>query len=366
MDTFKLGIKTKLLSQFEMRREGWSVNGNKYFKHVRDKETGTVVAVLTASNYGDSKSYLSVTCSAPKLIYGTNVEMLIPDDLPCVFDTVNDIVAGNTRIEFDANTAKVMSIDFCHNWKLASEAEVSRYLTELQTRHVPYANYREVSSEEYGVPTVYWRNGSVVRLAYAKHIETLRLVKDGKLGTRYLSESYGMLRWEHRKKTAKKVKELADVFGCSQIADSFLGHVFEMNQQTLLDDMELLGLNKTIEITGKNERLKRLKEYCGDNEVKYMKLSGLLHNCDEKGGVKNVVSEGLMKDKTLRKWIDEIRAAGISLTEPTKGRTLPALKAPERERETDDFSFNKKELFSTGRILPIPSSELVTNIEGVF
>jgi hypothetical protein len=97
-----------------------------------------------------------------------------------------------------------------------------------------------------------------------------------------------------------------------------------------------------------------------------MKLSGLLHNCDEKGGVNNLLSEGLMNDKTLRKWVDEIRAAGISLTKPTNGWTLPALSVPELECEADDFSFNKKELFSPQRISPAYITDSPVYVEGVF
>ena len=139
-----------------------------------------------------------------------------------------------------------------------------------------------------------------------------------------------------------------------------------MNHKTLVDDIELLGLNKAIEITGKNERLKRLKEYCGDNQVKYMKLSGFLHNCDEKGGVKNLLSEGLINYKTLRKWADEIQLAGISLTEPTRGWKLPPLTAPELEPEMDGIPFNKTELFSPQRILPAYMTDLPNQIEGCF
>ena len=76
-------------------------------------------------------------------------------------------------------------------------------MTQLQTRNVPYANYREVSSKEHGVPTVYWLNKSVERVVYSKSAETSILVKRGKLSTRYLSESFGILRWEHRLKTTK-------------------------------------------------------------------------------------------------------------------------------------------------------------------
>ncbi|PYT01362.1 MAG: hypothetical protein DMF63_00500 [Acidobacteria bacterium] len=346
MDTNRLGIKTRLPNSFEMRQDGFTPKSGGYFKNVRD-EQNNVIAVLQASNYYNQQ-FFNVTFSAPKLIYSTNVETLKPSDLPFVLDTVNDIVLGNTRIEFDANAAQVMSIHFCHNFILPSDADVYRYQDEMKSLTVPYT-HRDIHAKEHGVDTVYWSNDSVQRLFYPKHAETARLAKKGNVSSRYLAQSVGMLRWEHRLLNSRKVKEIAERFGCSQLASSFLPTAFEMNRQILLDDMEILGLNKTIEISGEQERLEKLKNYCGDNEVKFMKLSGLLHNCDVQGGVDNLSPKGLIKDKTLRKWIDEIKAAGISFTKPTNGRILPPLVVPEFEPDVYDFPFNKTESFSLER-----------------
>lgn len=350
IDTIKLGIQTRLPNSYEMRQDGFTAKHRGFYRNV--KKNGNVIA-LQASNYYD-KQFFSIGFSAPKLIYGTNVEMLQPNDLPFVLDTINEIVAGETRIDFDANAADVMAIHFCHNLKLNSESDVYAYADEMKLLTYKY-KIRSIYAKEHGVDTIYWRNKSEEILFYPKYAETARLAKKGKVSSRYLAQSIGMLRWEHRLLDAKKIKAFAAKFGCSKRADLFLPHLTEMTRETLLEDMKILGLDKTIEVTGERERLRKLKEYCGDNTVKYFKLSGLLHNCDVNGGVENLVPLELTNEKTLPKWIKELNKAGISLSKPTKNRILPPLPTPRFENDLvggNDAglyhtAFNKTDICST-------------------
>jgi hypothetical protein len=332
-----------------MRQDGFTAKHGSFYKNV--EKDGNVIA-LQASNYYDQQ-FFSIGFSAPKLIYGTNVEMLQPNDLPFVLDTINEIVAGETRIDFDANAADVMANHFCHNWKFDSESDVYAYADEMKLLTYKY-KIRSIHAKENGVDTIYWRNKLEEILFYPKHAETARLAKKGKVSSRYLAQTIGMLRWEHRLLDAKKIKAFAAKFGCSKRADSFLPHLSEMTRETLLNDMKILGLDKTIEVTGERERLRKLKDYCGDNTRKYQNLCALLHNADV-FGIDNIVSLGLINPNTFRTRKAEIKKADISFSKPTNGRILPPLPTPRFENDLVGGSdaglyhtaFNKTDICST-------------------
>lgn len=354
IDTIKLGIQTRLPSNAEMRQTGFTAKRGGFYKNV-----GNGSIALQASDYYE-KPFFSVTFSAPKLIYGTNVEMLKPDDLPRVLDTVNDIVMRESRIDFDANAADVMAIHFCHNWKLGSESTVYAYADAMKSLTYPY-KHRDICAKENGVDTVYWRNKQEQILFYPKHAETARLARKGEVSSRYLAQSIGMLRWEHRLLKPEKIDALAAKFECSRRADSFLPHFPEMTRELFLKDMKKIGLDRTIETTGERERLRKLKNYCAENTQKLQNLAGLLHFADVYG-IDNLVPMGLINEKTFRKRKMEIKNAGISFSKQTKSRILPPLPAPEfRDAATasDNIPFNKTNFCSTWSTLPTQSVEII-------
>ena len=338
----------------EWRNEGFTGKGGGFYKNVTDKESGCVVA-LQESHYNEDKSYFSVSVSSlPKLIYKTNVEMLNESDLPFLPDTLNEIVANETRIEFDANYADVLKNDFCHNYQLQSEADVYAYRDELMLKSYPHKRL-DTSEKEHGVRTIYYRNGSEEIVFYPKHAETAKLAKKGLVSSEHLAKSIGMLRWERRLLTPSKVIEIADRFGCSRRVDSFLPLVPEMFKELIVGDMEILGLDRAIEITGERQRLDRLKEHCGSNTEKYQSLSGLLLNCWVYGSdnINSLVQLERINKKTLMKRLRELRNAGISLVKPTEGRLLDRLPLPTFDGDDagDQLPFNKTKLCSPRSIM---------------
>lgn len=363
IDTIRLGIQTRLPSSQEMRQDGFTGKGGGFYKNAT-LPNGSVIKLQASNHYGHQ--HFSAEFSAPKLIYGSNVEMIKPNDLPFLLDTVSDIVSNETRIDFDANAAKIMALHLCYNWKLAEEFDAYAYLDEMKLTTYPHKR-RAIHAKENGVDTVYWGNKGEEILIYLKHAETARLAKKGKVSSRFVAQSIGMLRLEHRLLKSEKCKALADRFGCSNRADSLLEHFSEMAQETLLEDMEILGLDKIIEVTGERERLNLLKDYCGDNNRKYQNLCALLHNADV-FGIDNIVSLGLINPNTFRTRKAEIKKAGISFSKPTNGRILPPLPAPQFDENNlgvNDASlyhtaFNKTDIcFTRSNSLIQMSSEFV-------
>jgi len=335
MDTLRLGVRTSLPSSSEMRKDGFTAKSGGFYKNVK---VGNCVVTLEASNFYN-KQRLSVRVSAPKLLHGSNVATLKDDEQWDVLDKLNEIVASETRIDFDAKVADIMGIDFCHNWKLRGEFDVSAYLEEMKLLSYPF-KLRQICSKKNGVDTVYWRNKAEEIVFYSKYAETQILARKGKASLPCVAQSEGVLRWEHRLLNKRKIESFAAHYGCSRRAESFLLALPEMTTQTLSEDLRLLGLDRSIEIAGERERLRMLKDYCGGNTEKLQKLLGFLHSCDAMG-IDNIVPHRLINPKTFRTRKAELTKAGISFSNPTQSRVLPPLSADNPEFSTCKVAFNK-------------------------
>ena len=362
MDTLKLRCGARILPWQEMKTDGeiqWKQKGRDYFHKNIPVGNGCILK-LEASNYC-GKGYISAEVSAPKLLLGSNVEMVTADDLEYFPDTMTELVNRHTRIPFEASEAIITRLDLAHNWQTGSESNAHAYRDAMRGVHFSKRYRQWICSDGFEVDSIYWANKSQEILLYPKFAETQKLARDNNgVGARFIERSRGMLRLEHRWLNPKTVKEQLEKFGYGNRAGDVITHLLEVTNETIERDMKTLGLNNQIEIRGERQRADILRERCGGNTEKYQKLLGFLTDCDMYGE-NNLVALGHINVNTFGTRKTELKKMGISLARSSAAYVLPPLPAPK-----DAKPFNKSKNISPRRILSTYTGNNAVSVEGVF
>jgi hypothetical protein len=316
-DTVIFRKLTKLLSSDELIERG--------FRRVRGSRVGARWAknvevndfcVLKLSWYEVfNKGYLTAEVSLPKLLYGNNVEMITPADIPVALENLSNLVTYHTKIYFNAARATATRLDVCFNWK-TSPSDVCARLESLKTAHVPRKMCRTIESN--GI-SIYFRNHgkkkSEVIVLYSKHAETANLKP--KVHDDVLRSSIGVIRLEHRYVGDMIMRK----FGTDRAGELLCAAVAE---KVINSDLKTLTLDKEIQ-TG-DARLEILRKYCGDDGGLFRRLVPFLILCDT-FGANNLVSLEFCGKSTFYELRKHLKSAGALLDTKTK-RTLEPLSAP--------------------------------------
>jgi hypothetical protein len=132
--------------------------------------------------------------------------------------------------------------------------------------------------------------------------------------------SVGLLRVEHRYLNTPAIKSLAEDLGLKdRRAASLLTP--DISDLVMNETIMKLGLNRAIE--SGDSRLALLRERYGFGS-RFQRLAGFLALCDAYG-VDNLVSLGIVAERTFRRQRGEVEEAGAWLVSPVK-RTLPPLR----------------------------------------
>lgn len=351
MDVLNYRFKTSLPSPKEMKHGGLKQKRNYFY---RDIEHEHCTLKLTTSNlFG--QEFVNVELSAPKLLLGSNVEMVTADDLEYLNDTVTAIIYEVVPcIPFEAGESEITRLDLAYNFQTGNETNAHAYRDAMLTKTLPYLT-RDICAKKNGVETVYWSNKSQEILIYPKFAETVKLVKSGKVGARFLEKSRGMIRLEHRLLKRDVVGNAVKEFGYVNRADVLVPHLLEMTETILGKDMKKLELDRPIEISGKRERADRLREKCGGNFERFNTLTGFLDLCDTYGE-SNLVALG-MKKGTFRNRKLALKKMGIELTTSDRPHVLQPLTMN---------PFNKLHICSTASTLPTYITDSPVFVDGVF
>jgi hypothetical protein len=274
------------------------------------------LCVLTLSWYKVfNDAYLSAEISLPKSLYGNNVEMITPADIPVALENLSNLVTRHTKIYFNAARARVTRLDVCWNWR-TSPSDVCARLQSLQTAHVPRKMCRIIESNG---ATIYFQNRgkkrSEVISLYSKHAETANLKR--KVHDDVLRSSVGVIRLEHRyfgdMIRRKFGTDIAGELLCAAVAEKVIN-----------SDLKTLTLDKEIQ-TG-DTRFETLRKYCGDDGGLFRRLAPFLILCDMYGA-NNLVSLGFCGKSTFYELRKHLKSAGALLETKTK-HTLEPLSAP--------------------------------------
>lgn len=282
------------------------------------------------SLYG--RHFLYVSFSAPKLIYGNNVDEITEDDLQRIIEIVPGIMARATKLfQFDIDSAVMREIDLCKNLRNRSQSEVFLRLNDVSTLPFPYKTYGTVRSNRNDDPanTAYFYNKSEEIALYSKFLESVKQFEKKRISAEKRDECLGVLRLEHRILKSEKIKELAELYGCEITVKSFYSRIPDMAQNLLTEDMEILRLNRDIEISGEADTLNELSRLCGSNSRRYTNLSAFLLNCwIFSVDIYKAQGEKINKNtfRARRKLLT--KDWGLSLTRPDKPGKLKGLPFP--------------------------------------
>lgn len=199
-------------------------------------------ARLTWSVGHEGLSYIRVEHSLPKLLRKNNVEMITALDVRKGLEYISEYTSNMTRHithrEFDANTARVVRVDYCFNFNVGEE-NIVPYISAVANRNVSRMD-RELINDT----SVYFKNKGKHKnreiLLYGKLAELLACKKTGD----ELEAAKGMLRLESRFLRADSVNRLAKQMGFERPSSDLL-LTQEIADAVLVKDLERLGLDKS-------------------------------------------------------------------------------------------------------------------------
>lgn len=269
---------------------------------------------VTWSNAPDGLDYLSASVSIPKLLFGSNVEM-VEDQVAIdrALSVISRYVSEVASVSFDAQTANVTRVDFCHNWNL-KPTEVCEYL-----RVIGCASLSRMTRHLIDTSTVQFSNCSQVVEFYDKQREVLSRLQHGRASNEEVNASVGVLRYEKRFLNYRACERLALKLGLPNRRAETLLRV-SVAEFVTNETMKALGLDKSLE-SGDVRLARLLKEY---GPKRALSLAGLLAACDSYGA-DNLVRLDICKRATFHTMLREIKLAGAWLVTERR-RTLPPLR----------------------------------------
>ncbi len=282
-------------------------------------EFGRALPWIVWNKAPDRVDYLTIGVSLPKVLYGSNVEMLrTQSDIDRALYRISEYVSETAEARFDAKAANVIRVDFCHQWRL-TPTQVCEYL-----RVVGSTSVSRMTRQLFDSATVQFSNKSQAVVFYDKLLEVLSRLRSGKATDQEVNAAVGVLRLEKRYLNYHACERLASKMGLSnrRVETLFTVSVAEsvMNQT-----IRQLGLDRHLEAG--DIRLPRLIHAYGPRRALF--LAGLLAACDSYGA-ENLVRLGICKRSTFHKMRREIMQAGAWLVTDGK-RSLRPLRIVEEQ-----------------------------------
>jgi hypothetical protein len=272
----------------------------------------------------NGRDYLTVGASLPKVMYGSNVEMVETQaHVNSALMRISDYVGNVADVNYDVMRANVLRVDFCNQWRMIP-SDVCEYLKVIASTSVS-----RMTRKVFDDSTVQFSNRSGGLVLYDKLSEVLYRLGIGKAAESEVLSAFGVLRLERRFLNYQACERLAAKLGLSgrQVGSLLTIHVAEwVMDQTI----KQLGLDETL-ISG-DIRLDRLIQAYGAKRA--LALAGLLAACDSYGP-DNLIRLGICKRSTFHKMRRQIMQAGAWVFTERK-RNLPPLRLvhPRQERRS--------------------------------
>lgn len=275
---------------------------------------------ITWSEAPDRRQWLSASVSLPKILFGSNVYPLQSDeDISRSLLALSEFVSDCSEVRFDALSAKVSRVDFCHDWQLTPN-EVLDYLHTLGRASLPRMRRTLIDDE-----TVQFSNKSHAVVLYDKFQEVISRFSKGFATNEEVSASCGVLRFENRFLKAKACRGLAEKLSLpGRQAKHLLTSSVAFTVMT--ERMTQLGLDRPIRAG--DARLTRLHELYGVG-ARFFALAGFMAACDQYGG-ENLIALGMARASYYRKR-RELQKAGVWLTSLSKRSLSPLCLVNDRQ-----------------------------------
>lgn len=155
-------------------------------------------------------TYVYLEASLPKIIYGHNVKLLYPSEIPSALQKIEDAFINRYGMYGDIPSYKeweIQRIDPCYGWKFDNDSEVVQALRFLHNQDYPLKGNHWYKDE-----TVTFGSKTFSVTFYNKQVEFLnqykKLIENGfsKEAEEGLSLSKGVLRYEVRLRKTKLSK----------------------------------------------------------------------------------------------------------------------------------------------------------------
>jgi hypothetical protein len=260
----------------------------------------------------DRLHWLTVSVSLPKMLFGSNVQTLKSDEeISSGLQAISKLVSECSSASFDALSANVSRVDFCHDWHL-TPTEVLEYLKAIGGSSLPRMTRCLIDDG-----TAQFSNKSEAVVVYDKFQEVMFRLSKGSASHKEVSASVGVLRLENRFRKRKACQRLAQKLS---LPDAQAKHLLTSSVAiaVLTDKMSQLGLDGPLETS--DERLTRLREFYGFGP-RFFALAGFMTACD-KYGAEKMVALGMGRANYYRKRRD-LQRAGVWLTSFSKGSLAP-------------------------------------------
>lgn len=263
----------------------------------------------------DSKYYLSVETSLPKLLHGNNVQMLGEAEIKQSLDKLEKFASTHFEIHFDVSLATVGRIDYCRNFAVGEDL-VYQYLRAAMEAEPARMKRRIIGKIE----TVEFSNKSSKIYLYHKQRETEQLFKKGKTTAEAVAAARGILRLEIRYNNTQAVKRLSERLELPDIQAQTLLDL-GVAESVITSALETLNLHKPI--IPFDERLDKLRETYGFGS-QFQRLAGFLYLC-QVYGFEKLIDLGVTGRSGYYKQRKELADAG-ALVFSTYHKLLPALR----------------------------------------
>lgn len=221
----------------ELERRGWDCvrpPGGRV-KWVLNREGHPSITWSAAPN---GVGWRTAEGSIPKLVRGSNVQMVDERDVEKFLNETSAYVSSVTGRDFDAHTALVGRVDICHNLK-AVEWNIVPHIYAVASVSISRMNRTLINDA-----TVYFQNESKRdRLTERLMVYDKRrqMMEEGRTTPEELKAAHGVLRLEHRF-NGDSVRRLAKRYKVSRRADDLLKT--EIARDVLKMDMERTNLDK--------------------------------------------------------------------------------------------------------------------------
>jgi hypothetical protein len=271
---------------------------------------------LTWSEAPNGMHWLSAAGSLPKFMFGSNTQLFSSEkELQISLHNLSAFVSDVAQVRFDAFAANVTRVDYCHDWRLTSEL-VTEYLWALRRISLGRMKKHLIDNE-----TVELRNKSQTIIFYDKFKERSAMRLTHLCSSDEVLSAEGVLRMEVRFRDNRSCQRHAKRIGAERrSAESLL--LGDAAHRTVSRAIQRLGLNKPI--TSGALRYQILRDYCGKDGAKYVRLAGFLTLSDIHG-LENLVPLGICSYSDYCRKLAEVKAAGVLYAIGKKRRSLPPL-----------------------------------------
>lgn len=250
-------------------------------------------------------------------MFGSNVRLITNEHgLKRSLVALSEFVSDVTHVNFNAFSANVSRVDYCHDWQLTSGL-VHEYLGALRDISLGRMEKHLIDNS-----TVELRNKAKSITFYDKFKEQTAMRLKNRCSKEEVLAARVLLRFEVRFKDNRSCQRHAKKMevGTRTAESLFLGDVAP---RTITGTLGRLGLDKPI-VAG-SHKYQLLHHYCKGDGAKYVRVAGF-STLGQIHGLENLVPLGICSYSDYRRKLAELKAAGVLYALEKDRGTLPPLR----------------------------------------